>query len=472
MAVVSYDNQAIIPGPYLSISKDYQTNDDGAPVGTLFNIVVKGKFVAHKGSPNSSGQFWTQGGYPPDEAISDVQRLASILRKQEALRKLFSNHGRTFDIQPWNGSPPITFNPRIKSIQFPEGQWYNVEDYIINMEADILYVNGTALYEDGADFTTYKVSKSSEDWDVEVADEAFLTYRLTHTVSAQGKRFFDVTGSLTQEAWQNARDYVQNKIGLGIDLTKADNSVLTPINNDYQAYNYVRGEKSNIKGGNYSVSETWLLYAPSGSAAIEEYVGATTVQENGMVEVSVEGTIKGLRISNNTTQATLSSKYTNALARFNEVQPSFFQRAQDLSGSTLNPQPLGKLISKAYQEGVITYNYKYNARPTTVVPGAISEKLTVTFDGAKDVLAIIPVLGRAAGPVLQNIGTITETRKNLTIEAIVVADSQAGPAVQPNTDVLVGSFTPTSSQVFKTQDRVSFNPRQGSYTREVSWVYQ
>ena len=44
--------------------------------------------------------------------------LKAILRKQEAIRILFSEDGHNFEIQPWDGGPSSKCNPRIQSIEF------------------------------------------------------------------------------------------------------------------------------------------------------------------------------------------------------------------------------------------------------------------------------------------------------------------------------------------------------------------
>lgn len=470
---IYYNSQSIIPAPFVTIVKRYETNDDGTPIGTTFVLTLRGTLVSYKGSPNAAGTFHTGGGYPSDDTLTEEQHFPAILRKQEAIRELFSDAGKVLQIQPYNGAPSVTCNPRVIDINFTEGNWYHRCEYTVTLEADVLYANGTALYEDTGDFVTYKVSKSTEDWVLELADDKFLTYRLTHNVSAVGKRFYNDSGVLVQEAYLNAKDYVLNKISLGIDMTKITSSQLN-LAGTTKAYNYARAETYNVKAGSYSVSETWLVFDPGANAdAVEEFVINSREDESGRKTVTVDGTITGLQISDNDTGVVQSTKITNATSKFNQVESSLFSRAQSYSGFTLNGTPLTKVVVRNVQAGIITYTYTYDDRPSSEIPGSKSESIAVTFINPTDVFAKIGVLARPAGPILQAIGSTTESIKNLTIEAVMPAKSQTQTSTDPpNTTALVATFAPVATQVFLSHDVVDWNPWTGRYSRKVAWTYQ
>lgn len=477
MGAISYNSQAIIPAPFVNVTKTYQAAGDGKIIGSIFELQVRGTLVAYKGSPNSSKVFWTLSGYPPDEVLPGVSHFTSILRKQEALRTLFATEGLTFQIQPYDGAAPITCNPRVKRIAFQEGNWFDLCKYEIDLEADVLYVSGDAADEDdGTDVGNYKVEKATHDWSLEVADDKFLTYRLTHRMSAQGKRFYLPNGTLSAAVWQNAQAFVLAKSAPGIDLTRITGSIvnLNP-NSAYNAYNYVRSENISIKDGTYGITETWLLYAPATSfAAIDEFTVVTRIGQDGLVECSIDGTLTGLQVSNNTTQAVISTKYTNAIGRFGEILSTIFARAQNNSGFTLNSIALTQNVTRNIQAGIVTYAYTYNNRPAITIPGAISESIQVSYVNPKDVFAIINVLARPIGPILQAIGSITENRRTLALEAQMPASSLiVGTAQKPDTSAILASYKPTSttSLVFIAEDTENFNDRTGRYSRTTSWVY-
>lgn len=473
---VYYDSHKITPAPFISIRKDYQTTDDGAPVGSTFAIQVAGKIIPNKGSPNSSGVFWDVAGYPPDETLNDTQMMAAIIRKQEALRKLFANEGRSFEVQPWDGSPSIKCNPRIKGIEFTADSpisWYNKCNYVINLEADIVYIAGTAVGEDGGDVVNYKISKASEEWNMEPADEFGRTFRLTHTIAANGKRFYDETGTLVQKAWENAKDYVINKITLGL---KSDRMVCPGVLDatNLQAFNYVRTEHLNELGGSFQVTETWLCYDPNGeAAAVEDFTITARTSEDGKTQATIEGQIKGLEIRNTSTYALTSTRYTNASLKWNNsVNPSLLSRCQTYTGVTLNPSALNTSVGYNVNNGIINYSYTFDNRPTNLVPGAISETITVVDESPTDVFASLPVLGRASGPVLQVIGTVTSAKRTIQIEAQLKAKTQTFTPTEPNTDSIILANLPAATIRFVSQNTRSWSENSGRYSRTTSYTYE
>ncbi len=192
---VSYNSQKIIPAPFARIGRVYNRAGDLKRLNAVFTVVLSGKLMAWKGSPDSSGIFHTTSGYPADEDILHDLRLAAIERKQEAIRRLFSNDGYWLEITPLDGSEPIKFLPRIKNIDFAEGLWYETCDYTIELECDRIY--GGVFETDGdiGDNLAENVESASESWELTPNDEFTgegdsRTFKLVHKISAKGKRIF------------------------------------------------------------------------------------------------------------------------------------------------------------------------------------------------------------------------------------------------------------------------------------------
>lgn len=474
---VVFNSNKIIPAPAaIDMRKEFERTQDGQIVGSKWAIVANGTIVADKGSPNSSGTFWNVAGYPPDESIAVSSRLGALLRKQEALRTLFSsaNNGKLFEIQPLDGSAPARFNARIVDINFTRrgnDPWVNQMDYTIQMEADCVYIAGATSCEDSVQ-TDY-ISSASEDWSVEPEDQNQLTYRLSHRLSAIGKISYDTDGTVIASAWENARTYVLQQIGLG--LVEARKNAEDVLDLDAaSAYNYVRSQNLNEFTGEFSVTETWLVHEPAGGiAALEEFtVDTRTNAETGLTTVVVNGTITGLEVRNNTTMALTSTRYANAAAKFSAVLSSMQSRAESFSGEPMNPTWLNTTVGRNEKTGIITYSYEFDNRPVPSTFGAKSEIITVTFDNPADVFAQIPVIGRAAGPVLQNIATYTARQKSVAIQLVMPAETMSGAVSIPATDAIVSSFVPTATTIFKNRDQEEWTPRTGRYSRNVSWTYE
>jgi hypothetical protein len=486
MSVVSYNSKKLIPAPFISLTKEYQRTSDSTRIGSIFRIVVYGKILVDKGSPNSSGVLWDQAGYPTDETISEDSRLGANLRKIEAIRELFSQDGYSFEVQSADGTQPLKCNPRVIDLNFPQDLWNSILDYTITLEADVVYMNGTAIGED--EFDEYVVD-ASEAWDIsdDVPEGVGLpkTYRLTHTISATGKKFYDETGALVKDAWKQAQDYVLPR--LGFDTVISLSSGVNNLPSYYGGYNHSRTSSQDELAGTYSVTETWIL---SSGTALEEFECSIKTEGGvGVTSVTINGTVTGLEQRDSNLQLT-TSKYENASTKFTNVQSNILNRAQTYSGITLNPIPLSRMISKNDINGVITYNYDYDNRPTNIFSGVSLENISISETRPADLFAVIPVIGRADGPVLQDLSSTTERSVSLNIELAVQPNTFGSGSVseirsalysnprisQPTAfDNLIQAARPINyygvDQEFVRSQSENWSAKDGRYSYSIEWVF-
>jgi hypothetical protein len=476
MSVVSYDGKKLIPAPRLQISRTANKKGDGSIIGFTYQLVLTGDLIAYKGSPNSLREFWDQSGYPPDEAIEADSRLGALLRKQEALRNLFSAQGRELYIQSADGSEPLKCNPRINDISFAEGIWFDRITYTINMEADVVYpiVEG--------DFPDL-ISDATEEWNIETDEGAPeglglpRTYRLTHTVGAVGKLSYNELGGLTSQAWENARAYVIPRLGMNNSFLLS--SGVSDLPSYYGGYNHSRTEAINIAGGGYNITETWLL--ASGSALEDFTIQITSNAESNRQNVKINGTVTGLELRSSNLSV-ISNKFTNAETKFNAVSGLAYSRCQTYSGYDLNIYPMSESIGKNPIAGTISYDFEYDNRPYNLIPGAIAERITINDTLPNQLVAVIPILGRAAGPILQPINTSAELTRTLSVEftlrsKIDMSDLAASfNTLKPTAlvDVLKDAADPIvlGSESYVQSDRETWEPITGRYSREIIWIYQ
>lgn len=472
-----YNSKRLIPCPFVEFSKTYQSTDDGTKIGSLWNITIAGKMLTDMGSPDSSGTFWTVGGFPPNESISENLRLGSLFRKQEALRELFAEDGHVLEWQSEDASSaPISCNPRIKEIQFSRDLWYNFVEYSINAEADVLYINGQAYGEDT--WTTY-VDSASESWQIEtdesqpVSESIQRIYRVSHTVTAKGKRFFDAAGILTMDAWKQAKEWVSARLGFDSSILSAS-LVYDAVGNT--PYNYIRSETIDEVGGSYTVTESWVL---AGDSATESFdVSVKTSVSTGLTSVTIDGSITGLEVRDSSLALT-TSKYTNATTKFTSINP--LTRAQAYSGLTLNITPLNTMVGKNPVAGTISYSYEYDTRPSNLISSAKSETISINDSLGTDVVAIIPVLARVKGPILQDMQTSKERRRTIDVEAVFPV-TYTTPSINPPTSyvsevtTVIESADPLvnnmATKSFVDDNTVRWEPKEGRLSMTRTWIYE
>lgn len=489
MGIVLYNSKKIIPAPFISISKKYDRTESGDILSSSYVITVNGTIVAWKGSPNSSKEFHTGSGYPADENIDSDSRLASVLRKQEAIRELFSEDGHAFEIQSLDGSPAVKFYPIIQGIDFQEGVWHDRCDYSITMEADRLYPQ-----DEDEEFTNIK--SATDSWSIEIdesSQESFehpLSYRLTHNVSAKGVKSYG-PGSTSISAITNAKNFVESK--LGIDYAQIMSSGIIDLPSYYQGYNHIRSENKDEYTGDFSVTETWIL--ASGNA-LESFSINSSIGEDGINKVSINGNIRGLstkseKLGDPYTKTQL--RYESAKNKYNAIKPFIYSRATAYSNiNNLTLRPISTTEGINPYEGTISYTYEYDNRPALCISGSKSEVFNISDTGYGDIFASIPVIGRSNGPVLQNINTVTALQRSLSMEIVFgpsILDCStlegvkntflASPLNNPLTSgdiyTIINGVNPANQgfgQVYSSPPVVNWEPKTGRFSYNVSWTFE
>jgi len=490
MAVVSYSSKKLIPAPTVRIQKHFNKSPGGTPLSTTFGITVGGLILPFKGSPSSSGTFWDISGYPTDEVISSDNWFKSIIRKQVAIRELFSTDGLPFEIFPDDGSTGLTCYPIIDDINFPEGNWTAEAPYEISMTAPILlgFVGPS-----GEDNLPTFIQSAQESWTVELNEGQYenadrpQSFRVSHTVGAVGRRTYDAAGVETP-AFVNAQNFVLPK--LGYDPIFALGSGTINIPNSYTGRNQVRQNNLDEQEGSYSVTETWIL--TSGNYLEDFTVNSSVSADTGLTNVTIDGTITGLETRGSGYQL-VETKFTAASGAWVAVSGQLFGRAQMYTGIDLNIQPLTLTVGKNPLNGVINYSCGFDNRASNIFADSISESITLNETFPSDVFATIPIPFREEGPILQPIYTVTESRRLLNIEVAfkqgtretntggnLVNFINSSPSLDVNKKAtilaIINAANPSNlagvTQVFTSQNTENWDPTHKRYLRTIEWVYQ
>lgn len=567
---VRYNNDqsqecVIRPTPFVQISANTLKNKVGN-FGVTYSIVLTGTLLPDEGtpyavnpatdqlveffSPANTGDLIGPFGQFDNKPFSQRDRpqrqksykpASAILSKQRALRALFAKDGQTLIITDIFDDAPATVycNPRVISIDFTEGSYVTRCDYTINLEADVLLrgdVEADAFIDQG--YTSISgsldnmvgvgynefvdasgglfIDDFSEDWAIEVDDSLGesvnnpRSYRITHNLGATGKKTYGHNGAEDKEAWQQARDFVLQRItntasGNYPNVAGLIGSGTINLVDTYQGYNHVRTEQIDVAQGSYAVSENWLL--SSGTSTENYSMTTSTSTTDPFVTVEINGSIKGLSQINPSgysendiaLQTATSGAYANALKKYNEVSNSgkfgltsdIFNRANNLVSVSLNSQPTSVSLATNEYTGDVTYNLSFNNRPTNIISGVLSENIQINDTYPGDVFATIPVLGRRTGPVLQYIGGRTEYRRDISLN--LVMDYTKVPYGSGRETLLLKKpslVEPTASQIsellkelspagepgirkyFVAPPQENWSPKDGTYSFNVSFTYE
>ncbi len=512
---IVYNDQRITPAPIVNISKSYKRLGSSQKTKAVYTLTVEGKILANMGSPiNDTGTELNinfQGGgsgtfsYPADSTgwtiREDGQHM--VMMKQQALRELFSEDNKEFEIIPWNGQPPIRCFPRVISIEFPKGLWFKYCDYVITLETDYLIGasidavptedlgtldSGNIGIGETFDFVRdYSLEDASDTISLEMDSENYGIFKATRNLSAKGYRSLDTVGAVVAEGWQNARSWVMDRMGFSPSYIQS--GVFGNLSGQFTNYNHYRTENTDIYNGSYSATETWML---SSGNFYEDYSADVRQSVTDPYKtVAVQGTINGLTDFVVGTDAWIASsgliKYQNASGAWSSVSGNLYLRAQQNIGIALNPTPVTQTITHNFTKGVITYNYEFNNRPLALVSGAISETLSVIDSNPSGLVNTIgshTIIGRVLGPILQDIGTTEQTKRIVNYECVFESPtySSSGTSIsslmsmKPREQVnqLLSGLVPSNyvaGYLFVTQDEENYNPLQPRYSRNYTWTY-
>ena len=380
------------------------------------------------------------------------------------------------------------------------------------------------------------ISDFTEDWSLELDESASeqphinRSYRVTHTINATGKTHYgpkDETEEGSQEvvkreAWEQAKLFVQNKLcnsiqdlypnkhrernNLGVETIKPRiGKGILDLHHAYQGYNHTRTEQINQSAGSYSVTETFLL--ASGTAYETYNMNISSDISSPYISVSIDGNVKGLTpidpsgvvFGGTHLGNSASGAYDIAVNKYMAISNSgkfgigsdLYKRANASVAVQLNSQPNSISLGMNENTGEITYNLSFDNRPTNIVSGVLSEQITINDTYPGDVFAVIPVLGRPTGPVLQYIGGRTEYRRDVQLNLLM--DYTKIPYGSTRNSLLLKKpsvIEPTASQIskliqelspegeqgvrkyFLSPPQESWSPKEGSYNISLSWVYE
>ena len=521
-----YGDYTFEPKPLFTINKEYIKTPANTGLGTRYNITLEGDLLPYKADSYDVG-------------------ITGVFSGIQSLRDAFDTDYKPFFLGCFGSPPIVSGHPKITSfdVNFEGDNYVQRASYTIGLnlptligsgfetvgpETDSLHSHGIISYTDdfSLEFTDERVGGQ-----ISLADGTHIdmpsVYSVTHNVSAQGE---PLSG---HDPAYLAQQFVSSKLGFSNEM----GAVSGILNTSGVACNNFRTISINKTEGTCNATETFMIN-PSGKYKEDFELSANTSVEDPFTSIEINGTIQGYANVNYpnpnplgesfagsdgdstpkfqnaitawsglrnaagavTTEGISGLLYTraNSFYQFQPPHPAFLGAHSEgdptrKAINTLNPTTLSTAVGYNITEGVITYAYSYNDRPIHVVPDALSETINITENEPTDIFASLQVLGRASGPLLQDMGTKGPRTREISIDAFLPigtgtnftqnVDGTTQYTQLNNPSFLVAptgydglisgyeySLTSTYASVFINGQSKTWQPKIGRFTFQKSWT--
>lgn len=487
--LMKYGDYTFSPVPLISFDKTFIKTDAGSGLATLYNVNVEGYVIQTGSAFNINTTF--------DELYS--------------LRDALDADGKRFLIS-CGGDVIVDCRPRIANFNVDDSFSDNFSrSAVYQLSFEVETLSGIDETINGYDPPPY-VKGFSESWSVNFdpdngydngnSDQTPTIVNIVHTMNAVGQSIYDggtdEVGTLRKEAWEEARDYLVTKTGFDNNILEMS-GLLNFNASNYTIINGIRTVDVDKSAGAVNVTESFTAIESGASIhglARETYdVNVTRSINDALTRVAVNGNIEGFQDYSYGSvpgdYSVTTTKWANASGYWNNVQNKIYYRANNIyqniaSGNfatlTLNTNPVSTTFGTNQTNGTISYTYEYNDRPSNCIANALFENITINDTTPGDQIAQLTVLGRTNGPLLQSLGTKTPAlQRSLSIEALVApstgctASLLLGARPTGDADVIVSAIetdlTGSYSQVFRTSESSSWNPKTGRFSQNVTWTY-
>lgn len=370
-----------------------------------------------------------------------------------------------------------------------------------------------------------------------VGDKPYYTFTISHTISAQGyskvtagtkseafNEAYKYVLSRKKESFYNVSDLydkdindqtllggvkIENNGAFKISGGDAANSETPYDLSNYEEWNVTNTESIDVAGGSYSLTRTYY-YSPTSYTL--EITGSYEKSEDGDDSVKVDGTVTGLQTSS--VYEIFHDKFEHAQTGFRDIAGSGNVPTQPFGKGTpiykfaektftdnayspfynslyvLDDRPVSTSVSQNVVAGTIQFSSTYKPIPAAVldlkkqIPNCIS--LTINSqeenpynpeipDTKYQMKHVIPVmiLGRDAGPIIQDMSTIKESYKSVTLEATVdiLERHPDSKCTASGIKLVVDKYAPNRPNVKLIEISDTFDWATGKLNISAKWIY-
>ncbi len=500
--IFKYGDYEFNPKPLFNISVAPIKTPDGIGYGKDYTISLEGDLL-NTGNQIDSG-------------------IVSLFNKINNLNDALSQDGRLLLIS-CDTTPILSGYPTIESLNIERqaDNYTRHAKYTADFKLPTLIAGPSGDKFNGSGYNIPPFIEScNETWDIEFQDERLpfswtlnsgnitekFGYKIAVTHNIDVKARIGYTGiEVYNDVWKDAKDYAETKLGFDNEIFTLSGILSLPGTTyftKYDTFNNYRQVSIDKSNGNIKITETFIV-TPSGQNSLPnnaiETFEISTSQNEGILTVGIQGEIEGLsKISytgygSNNGYYVTSSKFAAASGYFNKIKSRMYNRANTIYKASVDEcfskRPLSKIIKQRTIgfnpiQGRISYDYQFDNTPTACITGncILSQSITIDDTYPHDVYASQTILGRAAGPILQDIGTITNANRGVNIEIVTLPPTGCGTLAEiykpvPTGQIeafiaaISGDLMNNYSQVFVDSSSQSWNFTVGRYTRSISFAY-
>jgi hypothetical protein len=520
----TYGDYLFRPAPLFSINSEPLKTPDGTGYGVIHNVTFNGTLL-------STGAVETESG------------IAGVIQEIESLKEALDRDGKLLKIETPDNTPILSGYPKVTSFNIePNNDNYTLRaDYSIDMELINLRSGSSAdLFNGNDDPTAFQlppfIESASESWDVEILDNQYPTAfalsgnksevflhrtAVTHTVNVQARLAY--TGlNYSNDIFEDAKKYATGvllKSTLDGDVLRkfVDLSGVLGGPGSYVettgVFNHYRTVGLNKTEGTIDVTETFYLVPDSGDAgdyqlppsnATETFDISTSLEE-GIWTIGIQGDIQGYDLVDFGREFSVDitqSKFQNASGYFTYLwggsQSVLFRRAYSalemaknsitecFAQGVINPIPVSTSFGLNPKAGAINYSVQWDTKPQQIVATGdsciISQDIAIDKVKPNDVFATHTILGRAQGPLFQDIGTTTARSETINISVVCPPPTSLASEAEmykfyPINEIedFISTYTgfalTSYEQIFVTQNTENFNFSAGTMTRSKGFTY-
>lgn len=202
----------------------------------------------------------------------------------------------------------------------------------------------------------------------------------------------------------------------------------------------------------------------------EQTIAVSTNEQECCSEVTLSGTITPYCYPS-TGESGMVTAGENAWTTIRATLSTTASSYCDYSNMTLRSTN----ISRNKKNGQIQYTYTYKCC-NSYVDDALQESINITWEHPASVVAVVPILGRTCGPLIQDKGTKTVEKCSIAID-LTFAGKCSGLFSKPSgleTQIqgiisTVGCCSDAYNSYLE-RDTESWNPRTGRYTRNITYI--